>query len=406
MDESSASIADCGSKVAELAASLLGCFGYSGSVLLAVLAYSALRAWFSRSLVCARLAVNPTPVTAAEFAEHGLGPVSASDGKGGSAEANRALYLDVMKRAIINVLFLEVSKPSWFYGADRTPVLAREGGKEGTFSLSRRVLGEDMPANSFSMVGLHRLNNIQSCLETAIEECVPGDFVETGAYRGGACIFARAVLKAHGVTDRNVVACDTFTPPKQPPTLLGLVIVMPILWGIQLLSLIPLKPLRMALFKLAESVDQDFPAQTQDPKLLDDWIALFFFFLHNLTSFHATEMSKGLETVKSYFARFGLLDGQVRFLQGFFADTIPSPEAAFLTRVAVLRADGDTYESTMDALRLLYPKVSPGGFVIIDDYHSFVSCAKAVDEFRAEHGIEEKMHRIDNLSVYWRTPKK
>ena len=47
----------------------------------------------------------------------------------------------------------------------------------------------------------------------------------------------------------------------------------------QLLSLIPLKPLRMALFKLAESVDQDFPAQTQDPKLLDDWIALFFFFL-------------------------------------------------------------------------------------------------------------------------------
>ena len=388
-------VVEVGDRLFELFAALVECFGYAGTFLVAIVVYSSLRAYFSRSFVCPRDAALPVPVTAEEFAECGLGPV------GGAGDAAcRELYLDVMKRAIINVLFLEVSKPSWFYGADRTPVLAPG------FSLPRRVLGEDMPANSFSMVGLHRLNNIQSCLETALEERVPGDFVETGAYRGGACIFARAVLKAHGVTDRNVVACDTFSPPKPPPSLLGLVLMMPIVWGIQLLSLIPFRPLRMALFKLAESVDEDFPAQTQDPKLLDDWIALFFFFLQNLTTFHATEMSKGIETVKSYFARFGLLDDQVRFLQGFFADTIPSPEAAFLKEVAVLRADGDTYESTMDALRLLYPKVSPGGFVIIDDYHSFVSCAKAVDEFRAEHGIEEAMHPIDNLSVYWRVPKK
>ena len=113
-------------------------------------------------------------------------------------------------------------------------------------------------------------------------------------------------------------------------------------------------------------------------------------------------MSKGIDAVKSYFARFGLLDDQVKFLQGFFADTIP--KAGWLKKVAVLRADGDTYESTIDALNLLYPKLSPGGFCIIDDYNSFEACKFAVDEYRTKHGIDAPLKRIDNLSVYWRKP--
>ena len=224
-----------------------------GNFVVAVLVYSALRAYFSRQFVSARNLELPPVVTAAQFEAAGLGPV-AQPGGGAKVDA-KSLYLDVVKRAVLNVLFYELSKPSWFYGADRVPELAVDG-----FSLKRRVLGEDMPANSFSMVGLHRLENIQECIERAIEEGVEGDFVETGAYRGGACIFARAVLKANGVTDRRVVACDTFTAPKPPPTPLSLVFVLPIVWLLQLLSRIPIKPLRMWLFGVASKFDQDFPS--------------------------------------------------------------------------------------------------------------------------------------------------
>ena len=367
-----------------------------GNFIVAVLIYSALRAFFSRQFVTARNLELPPVVTAAQFEAAGLGPVAQLGG--GAKVDTKSLYLDVVKRAVLNVLFYELSKPSWFYGADRVPELADR------FSLRRRVLGEDMPANSFSMVGLHRLDNIQECIERAIEEGVEGDFVETGAYRGGACIFARAVLKANGIKDRCVVACDTFTAPKPPPSPLSLVFVMPIVWLLQLLSLIPIKPLRMWLFGVASKFDQDFPSMTllttQNESLLQDWIDMFFFFLQNVTRFHQSDMSKGIDAVKSYFARFGLLDDQVKFLQGFFADTIP--KAGWLKKVAVLRADGDTYESTIDALNLLYPKLSPGGFCIIDDYNSFEACKFAVDEYRTKHGIDAPLERIDNLSVFWR----
>ena len=91
---------------------------------------------------------------------------------------------------------------------------------------------------------------------------------------------------------------------------------------------------------------------------------------------------------------------QVKFLEGFFADTVPACKD--MGELAVLRADGDTYESTIDALNLLYPKVAKGGFCIIDDYHAFKACARAVDEYRTEHNITDELIPIDNMSVYWR----
>jgi O-methyltransferase len=66
----------------------------------------------------------------------------------------------------------------------------------------------------------------------------------------------------------------------------------------------------------------------------------------------------------------------------------------------VLRLDGDLYESTMDSLSALYHKVSPGGYVIVDDLH-IVNCLKAVQDFRERHRIEEPTQPIDDSSVYW-----
>ncbi len=105
-----------------------------------------------------------------------------------------------------------------------------------------------------------------------------------------------------------------------------------------------------------------------------------------------------LETVRRNFERYGLLDDQVRFLPGWFKDTLPD---APVDALAVMRLDGDLYESTMDALENLYPKLSRGGFVIIDDY-VVPACRKAVDDFRKRNGIEDAVQTIDEHSVFWR----
>jgi O-methyltransferase len=99
------------------------------------------------------------------------------------------------------------------------------------------------------------------------------------------------------------------------------------------------------------------------------------------------------------FERYGLLDQQVRFLEGWFKDTLPN---APIARLAVLRLDGDMYEATMQALDALCAKVSPGGFVIIDDYHEVPACRQAVDDFRTAHGLDHEILEIDGSGVYWR----
>ena len=99
------------------------------------------------------------------------------------------------------------------------------------------------------------------------------------------------------------------------------------------------------------------------------------------------------------FDRYGLLDGQVQFLKGWFKDTLSTMPAKEL---AVLRLDGDLYESTWDALNSLYPRLSDGGFLIIDDY-VYDSCRQAVHDYRRAHDIEATIVDIDGHSVFWRT---
>jgi O-methyltransferase len=105
-----------------------------------------------------------------------------------------------------------------------------------------------------------------------------------------------------------------------------------------------------------------------------------------------------LETVQDLFARYNLLDGQVRFLPGWFKDTLPR---APIERLAMLRIDGDLYESTWDALSALYPKLSAGGFVIVDDYHCIPACRQAVDEYRQRKAIATPLEAIDWTGVFW-----
>jgi hypothetical protein len=95
----------------------------------------------------------------------------------------RELYLDLMMRSLTD----------WLYDEFDEPV---------------RTEGIDWPARAHTMIGLKRLANVRMCVETVLAEGVPGDLIETGAWRGGTTIFMRAILKVHGVTDRTVWVAD------------------------------------------------------------------------------------------------------------------------------------------------------------------------------------------------------
>lgn len=244
-----------------------------------------------------------------------------------AASELRAAYLDLMRDSLIGRLNEELPLPASKYEA---------------YDENARERGWDWPSKAPSMIGARRMENVRSECERLIKAGVPGDFMETGVWRGGACIMMRAVLKAYQIGDRRVIAADSFAGP--PPPSAGVPV----------------------------DVGADF---------------------HNWKEFAVS-----LAEVKAGFARYGLLDRQVVFLEGLFKDTLPTAPAAAL---ALLRLDGDMYESTMDGLVHLYGKLSPGGTLIADDYFLFEAQRQAVDEFRAKHGIADPIIQIDDFGGYW-----
>lgn len=236
------------------------------------------------------------------------------------------LYLDLMKRTLTSVVY-RGEPVAWVDGQ------AVFGGSD-----------PEAPNIAHTMVSTERLDNVQFCLERVLADGVPGDFIETGVWRGGVCIFARSLFKAHGVRDRTVWVADSF---------------------------------------------EGVPTTSADSHPMDQQLAL-----HTKNYMLAVDE----ETVRENFSRYGLLDEQVAFLSGWFADTLPG---APMRHLAVMRLDGDLHSSTMDALDHLYPKLSPGGYVIVDDY-GIPGCAAAVHEYREKHGIDDKICFIDPYSIYWR----
>jgi|RhiMethySRZTD1v2_1073278.scaffolds.fasta_scaffold39424_4 hypothetical protein len=208
---------------------------------------------------------------------------------------------------------------------------------------------------AISMLPLVRLDNLEFCITDVVHRGVPGDLVETGVWRGGATIFMRAMLKILGVTDRLVWAADSFEGLPEPDA-------------------------------------EKFPLEAQAFKSA----AMTKYYNH---------LAVGLDEVRRNFEAYGMLDDQVKFLKGWFKDTLPN---APVRSISVLRLDGDYYESTRDALTNLYDKVSPSGYVIVDDYgeDSWTYCRKAVDEFRLERGITDPIVRVDKPCVYWQKAKR
>ena len=110
------------------------------------------------------------------------------------------------------------------------------------------------------------------------------------------------------------------------------------------------------------------------------------------------------EVEELLFRRLAIDPTKVKIHVGWFQDTIPNA-AKGIGPIAVLRLDGDWYESTSVCLKYLYPLISPGGIVILDDYNFWEGCAKATNEYRSQFSITTPIERIDAEAVFWRIPK-
>lgn len=247
----------------------------------------------------------------------------------GIAAADR--FLDLLEASLTGTLRQDVSQAPW---------------AKNVFDPARRAVGHDWPSQAETMIGTARMRNLRVLTQRALEEGVPGDLIETGVWRGGACIYMRGILAAAGDTNRRIFVADSFRGLPAPD-------------------------------------EATYPADAGDRHHTFEQLAV------------------PRAEVEANFRRYGLLDQQVVFLEGWFKDTLPT---APIGKLAILRLDGDMYESTMDALNALYGKVSPGGFVIIDDY-VLKACAQAVNDFRSTHGILAPMYDVDGAAVWWQVPK-
>lgn len=94
----------------------------------------------------------------------------------------------------------------------------------------------------------------------------------------------------------------------------------------------------------------------------------------------------------------------VEIRKGWFQNTLPEAVDA-IGPIAVLHCDGDWYESVRLTLETLGPAVSPGGFVVIDDYGTWPGAREATDAYRRRLGSPPRMIKVDHTGYYWRTPR-
>jgi hypothetical protein len=267
----------------------------------------------------------------------GARPIRA-DGPGPGTEELRVAYLDLLKLALSDLA--GVGTESVVMTIDGEGLMSHESTPE---ELTYRVNGKHWPRRGLTMVGLQRLDDLQSCVESVVGDGVKGDLIEAGVWRGGASMLMRATLDTLDAAERTVWVADSFSGFPGPA------------------------------------------AETSPPRGRRDLS-------------HFDFLAVPLDEVRANFERFGL-DHGVRFVPGLFEETMPRLRGG---RWSVIRLDGDTYDATRTTLECLYPGLSAGGYLIVDDYELLPECRRAVDEYRSEHGITEPIQPVDWTCVRWR----
>lgn len=267
-----------------------------------------------------------------------LDKIYPSEAKQLGIQRAQEMYVEMLKSSVTATVFngAEKSVPAGHKKRPLQPV-----------DLKKRKGGSDWPYLGDTMTGWKRIDNVWELLKNVVNENIPGDYIETGVWRGGSSVFARGVLDVLGQEDRQSYVCDSFA-------------------GLP-------------------------PGERDLDKADKNWDNMHWY------------LSVSDEIVAQNFQKYGLLDHNVIFAKGFFNETMPqiktyhSPERTF----SVMRLDGDMYESTVDVLYNLYEKLSIGGYVIMDDWFGFPS-KTACEDFFHVHGIKPEIIPIDALSAYWK----
>lgn len=215
--------------------------------------------------------------------------------------------------------------------------------------------------------GYERLERVRDLYQRVRKANVPGDLVECGVWRGGITVMMKALTRAHDDESRRVWNFDSFSgvPNKKRQE--------------------DRTDLRMEAPEIANMDERQWGGHVWE------------------RAPGGREKKKNILTVEEQlvqdnFKRFGLLDDQVKFVKGYFNDTLPDPESRYgLKQIAVLRVDGDLYSSTMDVLKNLYPLVAPGGYVILDDW-PLPQSRRATIDFLHMQGLKEDIVKTDRVT--------
>lgn len=200
---------------------------------------------------------------------------------------------------------------------------------------------------SLTMTSPERILGLCNAVDYLSRNRIEGDFVECGVWRGGSMAAAAKTLLANGDANRELWLYDTFDGMSEPT-----------------------------------EQDVDFMGQSAEVLLgqqdRDDATSVW--------------CCSPLEQVRSAMADTGYPIERVRFVEGRVEDTLP---VRVPDRISLLRLDTDWYESTRCELEHLFPKLVPGGVLIVDDYGHWEGCRRAVEEYFDENNIPMLLNRID-----------
>jgi O-methyltransferase len=247
-------------------------------------------------------------------------------------------YISSLIGVLTRTFFKDEQNPKW----ERLRAIHDLNPSYFSMNPQRYTGSECWPLEADTMVGVHRMVNVYESLKEVTMKNIPGDFVETGVWKGGACILANAVIhEFNEQTNRKVYVFDSF---------------------------------------------EGLPAPYMEEDAGDNH--------HTIAC-----LAINLESVKNNFSKYGLLTDNVEFRKGFFSETMK--HVSDIEKIAVLRLDGDMYSSTIEVLEALYDKVQEGGIIIVDDW-TLPGAKNAVHDFLREKNSSPEFVTIDNYSVFWR----
>lgn len=200
------------------------------------------------------------------------------------------------------------------------------------------------------MVGDDRLSNAYDLVREVVRQKIPGDIVECGVFNGGCSAMMAAALCADDC--RNVWMFDSFEGLPHP-----------------------------------REEDGDKARTYSHLEILNG----------NLEPINRCVGAE--QNVREIFSLINFPIDKMRICKGWFQDVLPK-RSGETPPIAVLRLDGDWYESTMICLEYLYPKLSIGGYLIIDDYGYWEGCKRAVDEYFSKRNFLPEINIIDDTGVF------